>query len=189
MMDFKVDRVFKVVLLGDGYVGKTSLKRQLFGERVYLDENYMITVGADFSLHMTKMDGEGLALQIWDLAGQPRFKNVISRYYWGSKGVILVYDITNPDSYANCKNWLTECFTHTGEPVPVVLVANKVDLRNSNEKALKPDDGHELAKEIDKEIGRRGYKCRYIETSAVTGYNVAEPFEHLSRVMLDSTRR
>ncbi|MFW9995260.1 MAG: Rab family GTPase [Candidatus Odinarchaeota archaeon] len=183
------DHLFKVVLLGDGFVGKTSLRRCLFGERVYLDENYAITVAADFSLYPITIEGEELGLQIWDLAGQPRFKNVISKYYWGTKGAILVYDVTNPESFTNGKEWIAECFDHTGEPVPVVVVANKVDLRGKAEGALQQEAGQELVKEIDREIGRKGYKCRYVETSAVTGQNVKKAFEHLARVMLDDLRR
>ena len=98
----------KVILAGDGAVGKTSLRKR-FMESVF-DGQYLMTIGADFSVKEidVKMGSEKLQvkMQIWDLAGQPRFQEVRSVYYSGVVGAVLVYDVTRPDSFENTTKWL-----------------------------------------------------------------------------------
>ena len=92
---------FKIVLAGDGAVGKTSLRKRYMGKGF---GSYEPTLGADFVIYDTEIDTTIIKFQIWDLSGRPRFKEVVKDYYEGSAGAIVVYDVTRPDSLDNLKN-------------------------------------------------------------------------------------
>ncbi len=125
----------KISLLGDGAVGKTSLRNRFMG-RGFRTEHLM-TIGADFAAHEFPVDGNKTTFQIWDLAGQDSFKTVRARFFNGSMGALMVFDVTRKDSFMNVTKWITELWNNSGRGVvPVILLGNKADLRSSDSVAV-----------------------------------------------------
>eukprot|EP00252_Welwitschia_mirabilis_P002287 TRINITY_DN1219_c0_g1_i4.p1 TRINITY_DN1219_c0_g1~~TRINITY_DN1219_c0_g1_i4.p1 ORF type:complete len:139 (+),score=26.97 TRINITY_DN1219_c0_g1_i4:57-473(+) len=120
------DYLFKILLVGDSAVGKSCLLLR-FTEDSYA-ESYVSTIGVDFKIKTIELDGKTIKFQIWDTAGQERFKTVTSSYYRGAHGIIIVYDITDIDSFDHVKNWLSEIERYTKDGVDKILVGNKCDL-------------------------------------------------------------
>ncbi|TFF83933.1 GTP-binding protein, partial [Candidatus Heimdallarchaeota archaeon] len=122
--------VYKIVLLGNGAVGKTSLRQQYLGKG--FKDGYSMTIGADFAVKRVELGHLVATFQIWDLAGQQRFDVVRSVYYRGSSGALLVFDVSNPQSFNNLPSWLNELTKNNYDRiVPLVLIGNKTDLRGS----------------------------------------------------------
>ncbi len=165
--------VYKTVLLGDGGVGKTSLRHRYLGEG--FKQNYMATIGADFAIKRLDKDGNNI-MQIWDLAGQPRFSIVREGYYIGTKGAILVYDISRPETFYSIPNWIAELMDNIDEadPVPMALVGNKADLRKLKGDFITVEQGEDYAKELGEWAE---LEIPHIETSALTGLNVDKMFK------------
>ncbi|MFX1283246.1 MAG: Rab family GTPase [Promethearchaeota archaeon] len=166
---------FKVCLIGDGGVGKTSLRERVLGED--FESTYLLTIGADFAIYQADIDGHIYKFQIWDLSGQQRFDIVRAVYYRGSHGAILVFDQTRPESFSNLENWRKELFTHVNRRVPFILLGNKCDLRSKIDRnAL-----NEFIEKSEKEFSYAGnpFSIPYLDTSARTGHNVNEAFETL----------
>ena len=165
----------KIVLTGDGSVGKTALRQRYLGRG--FKSQYMMTIGADFAIKDTeitsgKYAGQQIKCQIWDLAGQVGFKNVRALYYTGSHGALLVYDCTRINSFESVHSWMNEIQKNAGHKIPVVLIANKIDLRNHVDHALSTIDGEDIARKITKEYYDNKISIPYLETSAKTGENV-----------------
>lgn len=170
----------KIVLLGDGGVGKTALRKSYLGQG--FQTKYVMTIGADFSVKQEIIDGREWKFQIWDLAGQQRFEMVRALYYAGAIGAILVFDVTRPDSLINLKNWIDELHAHSHrDDVPILIVGNKVDIRH-DESHVSTEQGLEFAERIDKEL-ENTKNVQYIETSAKTGLNVIEAFRKLAEAI------
>jgi Ras-related protein Rab-1A len=91
-------------------------------------ESYISTIGVDFKIRTIELDGKTVKLQIWDTAGQERFRTITSSYYRGAHGIIIVYDITDRESFDNVKQWLNEIDRYACENVNKLLVGNKCDL-------------------------------------------------------------
>lgn len=171
-------RLWKIVLVGDGAVGKTSLRKTYLGEG--FDTDYLSTMGADFALHDTKVEDTEIRWQIWDLAGQPVFKDVVKAYYTKVFGGILVYDVSRRQTFDNVKKWVNDLWTNSGreKKVPVVLLANKVDLREEGAETVSNDEGKKIAEQLG---------LPFIETSAKTGEGVDAAFDQLGRDILAYT--
>ena len=185
----------KIILVGDGAVGKTSLRKSFMGAS--FKENYMMTIGADFSVKefpVNTIHGANiLQYQIWDLAGQQSFKAVRGLYYGGTNGVLLVYDITNRTSFANVKHWLTELKNQSASPLPpVVVIANKTDLQNVADHPVEKTEAQESIRQLssfywgdtDGTIG-----IPLLETSAKTGENVDKAFYFLGQIILERMKQ
>jgi small GTP-binding protein len=176
-------KLVKINIIGDGYVGKSALLGMYV--RKTFKANYMNTIGADCIVYSTSVDGNDIKFQIWDLAGQPKYETVRPIYYGGSVGLIVVYDITREETFKNAINWLEEAFKYTGRgPVPVVLVANKEDLRGEIPHPMTKKHGIELVKKIDEQVKDDSIISSFIETSAKTGQNVDEAFKILGKNIL-----
>jgi small GTP-binding protein len=174
------DKQFKITLLGDGAVGKTSLRRNYLGET--FKANYNMTLGADFATNYLTVDDVSITLVIWDLAGQPRFNVVREVYYRGTKGALLVFDLTRPESYESLANWVAELYKNNKmQKVPIVLIGNKSDLRGSDYNTIPSKYGEDYAKRLSE---WSGYQVPYIETSAKLGNNVVDSFDTLVRQIL-----
>jgi small GTP-binding protein len=170
--------VIKITLIGDGGVGKTAIRERYLGKG--FKANYLMTIGADFAMRDDTIKETPVRYQIWDLAGQQRFDAVREVYYKGALGALLVYDVTRQDSYMNTPKWINELWTHNGRGrVPIVVVANKIDMRAEIENTVTPDQGRAFTKKLSDVTQQEGFTCSYIETSAKTGKNIGEAFSLL----------
>ncbi|MFX0064465.1 MAG: Rab family GTPase [Candidatus Hermodarchaeota archaeon] len=186
---FKIDEkiVIKVVLLGDGAVGKTTLKNRYISKG--FQERYMPTLGADITIKTLNVQKESFECHFWDLAGQPKFNAIRQNYYRGSRGAILVYDITQPDSLPNLNMWIQELHNNIiMKKIPLIIVGNKIDLRNTIKSTIPTEKGLEFLKHLKSQIGsdREAY---FFETSAKTGENVSKVFEILGEALLRVIKR
>uniref|UniRef100_A0A8C4Y510 RAB1B, member RAS onco family n=1 Tax=Gopherus evgoodei TaxID=1825980 RepID=A0A8C4Y510_9SAUR len=128
-------------------------------------ESYISTIGVDFKIRTIELDGKTIKLQIWDTAGQERFRTITSSYYRGAHGIIVVYDVTDQESYSNVKQWLQEIERYASENVNKLLVGNKCDL------TTKKVVDYTTAKEFADSLG-----IPFLETSAKNATNVEQSF-------------
>mmetsp|Transcript_68038 Transcript_68038/g.61152 ORF Transcript_68038/g.61152 Transcript_68038/m.61152 type:complete len:202 (-) Transcript_68038:364-969(-) len=157
------DHLFKLVLIGDASVGKTSLLLRFADDS--FEDNYISTVGVDFRFRTVTVDNELVKLQIWDTAGQERFRTITSAYYRGANGVILVYDITNNETFQHVQDWLDEVHKAAGESVTKLVVGNKADL--IQQRQVNESQASQYADSVN---------ASFIETSAKTAVNVDKSF-------------
>ncbi|MHA1984693.1 MAG: GTP-binding protein [Candidatus Hodarchaeales archaeon] len=173
--------LMKIVLAGDGGVGKTAIRERYLGRG--FQSKYMMTIGADFALKETTIDGRSIKFQIWDLAGQQRFNAVRSVYYLGCLGALLLFDVTRKESFENCASWVKEIWTNNGKgTIPIVLLGNKADLRDAHPDSISPEVATRYAERLSEQTGQHGFNIHYMDTSAKTGLNVAQAFEELGKV-------
>lgn len=166
--------------MGNGGVGKTTLRRRWMGEG--FTTSYILTVGADFAVKtLNTPNGHEVKFQIWDLGGQPHFKEVRKTFYAGTAGALVVYDVTDRKSYADIFGWIEEMLKNINKKIPIVLVGNKIDLRDNASEAISTEEGNKLRKEI---IEKYGLKVLFIETSAKTGENVDKAFQNMAKLLL-----
>jgi small GTP-binding protein len=176
--------LMKIVLAGDGAVGKTALRERYLGKG--FSSNYMMTIGADFALKEANIRDKNIKFQIWDLAGQPRFGTVRSVYYYGCLGALLLFDVTRPDTFINLESWLEEIFKHNGKGmIPLVLLGNKVDLREQFPNHITDGQAEEFSENLSKKTMESGFPVKYMPTSAKTGLNISAAFDMLGSVYLD----
>jgi small GTP-binding protein len=120
------DYIYKIILAGDTFVGKSSLKNRFFDGS--FDETNESTIGVDFRTLIIIDDEKKIKIQLWDPSGQERFRSIIRSYYRGSDGVILMFDLSNKKSFDNMEYWLEDVKINSGNlSIPVVLVGNKSD--------------------------------------------------------------
>lgn len=176
--------VIKVCLVGDFAVGKTSLRREYLGKG--FKTAYIQTIGADFSVVETMIKGVEFKFHIWDLAGQYKWENLTKLYYEGSKGFILVFDVTRPrpSSFDNIMSWVRKIKERVDEDIPGILIGNKIDLLPDSNSEINLDQaGSELAVKISQELNNSKYPVTFIQTSAKTGKNVDKAFQQLSEII------
>ncbi|MFX0136986.1 MAG: Rab family GTPase [Candidatus Hodarchaeota archaeon] len=167
--------VFKIIVIGDPAVGKTSLINRFIQDTFEAD--YKETIGTNILRKTVKIGDNTINLTLWDIAGQERWTDMRHVYYQGSSGCIMVYDVSRPITFKHIEDyWFTDFKNFCKEEkVPVILVANKNDMPAK----LKRVDSFE-----GNELGGRVSAFRFIETSALTGQNVEEAFEALSNVLV-----
>lgn len=159
----------KLVVVGDGSVGKTSVIQKYVNN---LFEDTIATVGVDFNnKDITLSDGTQVKIQIWDTAGQEKFKALTTQYYRRAQGIILFYDVTNKESFSHLQNWLESISNNTKVKIPVILIANKCD--------LEPRVQRSLAEEFAKEK-----QLHLFFTSAKTGENIEEAFRKITEMAM-----
>ncbi len=167
------DYLFKVVLVGDAEVGKTSLTTR-FAYGTFTD-GYISTLGVDFIVKSLPVNNYIVKLQAWDTAGQERYAGVRPIYYRGAKGALLVFDITMRQSFVNVEKWFNQIRRYSGTDVPIILVGNKLDLTDSRVVDTDEVQVYSAQKEI-----------HYFETSAKTDYAVTDVFKKLAELILAS---
>ncbi|KAL5069279.1 hypothetical protein RYX36_020166 [Vicia faba] len=169
------DYSFKVLLIGDSGVGKSSLLLSFISNSNSL-QHLSPTIGVDFKIKHFTIGGKRLKLTIWDTAGQERFGTVISSYYRGTHGIILVYDVTRRETFTNLVGiWAKEVGLYsTNQDCIKILVGNKVD--KESERAVSKEEGMALAQE---------HRCLFLECSAKTRENVQQCFNDLTLKILE----
>ncbi|GAB1598925.1 ras and EF-hand domain-containing protein homolog [Argonauta hians] len=170
------ERMYKVVLAGDAAVGKTSFIMRLCKGKFVT--NLSSTLGVDFQTKTLLVDGHNIALQLWDTAGQERFRSIAKSYFRRADGVLLLYDCTYERSFINVRDWLQTIENSAQKRLPIMLCANKTDLRDEMEshgrRTVKFEDGQRLA---------RSFEGLFIETSAKEGNNITEAVLELTRLL------
>eukprot|EP01132_Coremiostelium_polycephalum_P009623 gene9623-11793_t len=164
MVHQKTLYLFKFLIIGDPNVGKSCLLYRFTDNKFKTQSNH--TIGVDFASKIVEVGGRAVKLQIWDTAGQERFRSVTRSYYRGSAGVILVYDISNRESYNHITNWLSDARALASKDVTIILVGNKSDIPD-NEREVTFNEASTIAQEN--------------ETSALSGDEVEETFLKCAR--------
>jgi Ras-related protein Rab-1A len=167
-MEDSYDYLMKVLLIGESSVGKTSVLLR-YTDKVY-SSSFQATIGVDFRLATLEKQGKVLKLQLWDTAGQDRYRRIVSSYYRGASGIILVYDITNRDSFEKIEFWLSQC------PVTdcaKILVGNKNDMEKNRKVSIQ--EGFELAQRLGME---------FLEVSAKENKCIDEVFDRVAENMI-----
>ena len=163
----KNEYFFKILILGDSTVGKTCFLTRYTDKR--FESNYLATVGIDYKLKNIKLnDNKTVKLQIWDTIGQDRFRSITKNYYKGAQGIVLIYDITEKDTFKSVKEWVKSIKNEADEKVVVILVGNKIDC--IEERKVSKEEGENLAKELS---------LPFYECSAKTDTNINEVFTDL----------
>ncbi|XP_045637252.1 EF-hand calcium-binding domain-containing protein 4B [Ursus americanus] len=164
------DRLFKIVLVGNSAVGKTSFLRRFCEDR--FAPGLAATVGIDYQVKMVCVDESHVALQLWDTAGQERYRCITQQFFRKADGVIVMYDVTARQSFLSVRQWLSSVEEAVGDYIPVLLLGNKID--NEKEREVPRGLGEQLAKEK---------KLIFYECSAYSGHNTKESLLHLARIL------
>ena len=165
------DYLLKILIIGNSGVGKSCLLVR-FADDIY-QENYIATIGVDFKIKTLDVDEKNVKLQIWDTAGQDRFRNITASYYRGAAGIAIVYDITDPDSFNNINSWLIEVEKNASKSVYKILIGNKCDLEEKRKVTF--EQGKEFA-------DTNGMK--FFETSAKNAHNVEDSFVTMTKEII-----
>ena len=159
---------FKIILVGNSSVGKTSLINRYMG--FGFEEKYPCTINADFKIKSLSINEViGAELTVWDTCGQEKYKALTRQYFKDAHGVILLYDVTNEDSFKGLTSWLAEIRNNSNKDVSIVLVGNKIDLND-----------RKITKEVASEFAIKN-GLFYFETSSKDGLNIDVPFENLAK--------
>uniref|UniRef100_A0A3Q3VJG8 EF-hand domain-containing protein n=1 Tax=Mola mola TaxID=94237 RepID=A0A3Q3VJG8_MOLML len=164
------ERAYRIVLVGDAAVGKSSFLLRLCKNEFKLNSG--ATVGVDFQMKTLIVDGEPVLLQLWDTAGQERFRSIAKSYFRRADGVLLLYDVTCERSFLNVREWVDMIEDVSPEDIPIMLVGNKCDLRKDGVTSVPTSYGEKLA---------MTYNTLFCETSAKDGINTVEAVLHLAR--------
>jgi small GTP-binding protein len=172
----KFRRQYKLCLIGDGYVGKTSIRRKYLKEG--FKASYLPTLGVDFAQKAITHEGVPTNLVIWDIAGQPAFQGLRRRYYEGSSAILLIYSVVDRESFDNASKWLVEAHGFLGSLPPMIVIANKIDLRSAYpaEEVVTTEEGKAFTDKMSQKLNTLSI---FIETSALTGENIDEAFDSL----------
>lgn len=168
------DYMRKVVMIGAGGSGKTALVNRFLTQK--FSEEYIVTIGSQFAVKTVEVDTANgrsvvVKLLVWDLAGQQRFDFIRGSYYRGSKGALLVFDTTRKSTWVELPKWIQETEDALGERIPIILLANKVDL----------EEHRVITREMGLQFVEENGLVGYLETSALTGQNVEEAFYLLAK--------
>ena len=165
------DYLFKIIVVGDGRVGKTSLTFR-FSTGVFR-QHYLMTIGVEFAVKMVQVGNKNVKLQVWDTGGQERFSYIRPLYYRGAVGAIVCFDLTNEESFLHVPNWIGEIRKYCGL-IPIVLIGTKSDL--VEERQISREKAEAYAKQLN---------AKYFETSAKSGEYVVEVFQTISQEIID----
>ena len=164
MEDENYEMMFKVVLVGDSFVGKTNIMSKYLKNEFHDDSK--ATVGVEFGSKQFNIEGHTIKVQIWDTAGQERYKAITSAYYKGAKGAFIVYDITRKNSFESVEKWVSDVTAVADKNVTIVLIGNKSDLEDQRQ--VTKDQGEEKSSKLE---------IAFLETSAFSGENLDKAFE------------
>jgi Ras-related protein Rab-8A len=156
--------LLKILLIGDSGVGKSCLLLRFADDS--FTTSYITTIGIDFKIKNLEVDNKKIKLQIWDTAGQERFRTITTAYYRGAQGILLVYDVSDEESFVNVQSWMAQIFENASPDVVRILIGNKADVADA-ERVVSKIQGEELAAK---------YEIPFYETSALADTNVDAAF-------------
>ena len=163
------DYIFKIVLIGDTSVGKSCLLTR-FADDQFTD-NYVTTIGVDFRFKTMIVMDKIIKVQVWDTAGEERYRSITNAYYRGAEGILIVFDLTNEESFKSIQNWINEVTVFTGKDVIIICLGNKSDLKSE----ISKNTIDEFKKKTNLEI---------FNVSAKTGEGVEEAFKHIIELLI-----
>ena len=164
MNEENFDILYKIVIIGDSGVGKSNILSRYVRDEFSIDTK--ATVGVEFGSKILTLNNQQIKIQIWDTAGQEKYKSVSSIYYKGAKGALLVYDISRKETFNNINRWINEIKNNSDENINILLIGNKCDLKS--ERQVTEDEAAKKAEQL---------KISYCETSALDGKNIEYAFD------------
>ena len=176
MSEEEYDMLFKIVLIGDSFVGKTNILNKYLKNTFNPDSK--ATVGVEFGSKSFNINDKTIKAQIWDTAGQERYHSITKAYYKGAKGAFLVYDITRKETFDSIDKWIPELQVNGSKDISILLIGNKNDLEDKRK--VTQDEAEQKAK---------NFKVGFMETSAKSGDNLDKAFETLVHSIFDSSKR
>jgi small GTP-binding protein len=165
--------VVKLLIIGESSVGKSCLLLR-FAENKFT-ESFLTTMGIDFKIRRVEIGGAKIKLQIWDTAGQEKFRTITRAYYRGAHGILLVYDVTSRDTFGQSRQWMQSIQDNMAEPVAIVFAGNKCDLERRVDKG-------------EAEAFAREFNVEYFEISAKSGDGVEDTFMHLATKVVEGQK-
>ena len=162
------DVLFKIVLIGDSFVGKTNIMSKYLKNEFHEDSK--ATVGVEFGAKKFDIEGKSVKAQIWDTAGQERYKAITTTYYKGAKGALIVYDITRKETFDSVDRWISELVNSGDKNMTMLLIGTKCDL--DTQRQVTKEQGEEKAK---------AFRVAFLETSASSGENLDVAFEMIMK--------
>ena len=156
------DYIFKYIIIGDPSVGKSQILLRYVND--IFNEKYQNTIGLEFGAKNLNINNTLYRIQIWDTAGQEQYKSIIRGYYKNSVCALIVYDISNKQSFDNIYKWMEDCKNQSSKTILMALIGNKIDL---DKREVNYEEGKDFA---DK------YNMLFFETSAKTGFNIDKVF-------------
>ena len=166
------DMMFKLVIIGDSYVGKTNIMTRYLNNEFRDDSK--ATVGVEFGSKLFNIENHKVKAQIWDTAGQERYKSITNAYYKGALGALVVYDITRKETFNSVDRWISDLQAVADKKISILIIGNKCDL----------EDQRQISKEQGEEKGK-SFNAAFLETSASSGNNVSKAFEMLMKETYD----
>ncbi len=160
------DILYKIVIIGDSGVGKSNILSRYVRDEFSMDTK--ATVGVEFGSKIISINNQQIKIQIWDTAGQEKYKSVSTIYYKGAKGALLVYDISRKETFNNLNRWINEIKNNSDENINILLIGNKCDLEEGRQ--ISQEEAFEKAKEIN--------AC-FLEVSALQAVNIEKAFKYL----------
>ena len=168
-MDNSKENIIKIILLGSSSVGKTCILVRGFNNE--FSSSNVSTVGIDFKTKIFEFDDTNVKVNYIDTAGQEMFKSISLNYLKGADGAILVFDITNKETFDVINNWVDDIKENNPMGIGKILIGNKLDLEDRRE--ITKAQGEKLAKQLE---------CPYFETSAKTGKNIIEALDEIAKI-------
>ena len=167
--DIKTDLVLKIIILGSSEVGKTCILNRYFNNE--FKENSLSTIGIDFQTKFFKFEDKKIKVNYTDTAGQEKFRAISINYLKSTNGVILVFDITNKESFELLETWMNELKENNKIDISKILIGNKLDLAEKRE--VQKEEAENFAKQIG---------CQYFEGSAKSGENINDALDEIARI-------
>ncbi|MFX0021315.1 MAG: Rab family GTPase [Candidatus Hermodarchaeota archaeon] len=169
--------VLKIIVLGPGSVGKSSIIRRFVKNEFSFD--YKFTIGVEINSKIVEYEkGSFAQLTIWDIGGQERFKILRRNFYEGTYGALVVFDLSRPQTFSKMKEWISDLNVILEKEVPIIILGNKADLIPEIGEVLDQDEIVQFAENLD---------SVYLQTSAKTGNNVQEAFAQLAKIIVKNT--
>ena len=166
--------IYKILLLGDSSVGKTCFLMRYIDNT--FQEIHMSTIGLDYKIKNIELEGGKTAkIQIWDTAGQDRFRAITKNYYKGAHGIVLLYDITNQKTFDNVKNWINQIKEEVTDKVCIILVGNKIDAEEK--RVVTTEQGEKMGQD---------FGLMFFECSAKTGENITLAFDEIIKKIVEN---